>query len=1044
MKTLDSQVNFTGGETSPKFDARIDVAKYKAALRQCLNVVPLKIGGFTRSPGTMLIAQCKLANVANPSGGFYHDYAVRSEPFIFSPDTTFDLEFGSGYVRFYSNKQQVSVTVADLPFWISVNAYYPGAFVQHGGVAYYCILAVTANFPLGNSAPGSDPTHWSTQTILEVPSPYNGDAGQSGPQSGSIYDTDIWGLAFEQINDVVYIASPNYPPYSLTRFGDLDWTLVQTPFLTPALLDQNATDVQITASAIQGNGITLTVTAPNWVTATYYTVGNSVTDGGVIYNCVVPNVSSAAFGTDLAAGFWVATNTFNAEHIGSTWQLAYVNQASYLEYDGVAATGFANGTSGTITALGGWEVHTYGVWSSDVAIQQSTDQGNTWNTVQLLTSRSDANYDVTGTATVTSLFRIVVSNSAALSGVTVAAGNFVTGTTYTIVTLGSTNFTLIGASSNTVGVTFTATGAGTGTGTASESAAGVTNPRIVFEITNAFIDGLVLITAVTDAYHATANVVTQLLNTNPTVFWSEAAWSEYRGYPAAVTLFQQRMVYGGSGYEPQRIWGTVTDDLENFALGDQTLATDSFAFDLNAPSRGPIQWLIAQLDLFVGFSGAEWVVNSGSTNSTGQSAGTAVTATAINAVESSSWGSAENVAPAIVGDVLFFTQRQATSIRQMLFSVYSEKYMTQDLTTLSDHLFTSGIAQLAYQTRWRKQSLVWAVTQQGSLCGMTYELDQEVFGWHRRLTGFGQVDNNGNALPNDNGFESVSVLPGTGLDDDQVWVVTNRLIGGLQTRFIELINPTNWEETFVGAPNPPAPAFSEAFYVDCGISCSIPLLVGWPANLALLNGRYVVGLADGYPFGPLLVTAGSVTLPPSIPSSVSLVQIGLQIPYAGQPMRFDVDPRMGNVQGRVKQLDESFFIRVWNSMGGSIGNGTVTYPNWVSGTTYGPGAQVISPATLLAYQCVQTNAHAIDPSQDPNYWVNIPLPEYMAPVPIPYIPDSSNPFAAPVPITVPTDIKVPPQPQPSPNHDPQVIVQGNDALPLTVLALIYKDDVSQD
>jgi len=48
----------------------------------------------------------------------------------------------------------------------------------------------------------------------------------------------------------------------------------------------------------------------------------------------------------------------------------------------------------------------------------------------------------------------------------VTAGSFVIGTIYTITTIGTTDFTLIGAASNTVGVVFTATGVGTGTGTA--------------------------------------------------------------------------------------------------------------------------------------------------------------------------------------------------------------------------------------------------------------------------------------------------------------------------------------------------------------------------------------------------------------------------------------------------------------------------------------------------------------------------------------------------------------------------------------------------
>jgi len=46
------------------------------------------------------------------------------------------------------------------------------------------------------------------------------------------------------------------------------------------------------------------------------------------------------------------------------------------------------------------------------------------------------------------------------------AGSFTVGSSYTINTVGTTSFTSIGASANTVGVTFTATGVGTGTGTA--------------------------------------------------------------------------------------------------------------------------------------------------------------------------------------------------------------------------------------------------------------------------------------------------------------------------------------------------------------------------------------------------------------------------------------------------------------------------------------------------------------------------------------------------------------------------------------------------
>lgn len=52
------------------------------------------------------------------------------------------------------------------------------------------------------------------------------------------------------------------------------------------------------------------------------------------------------------------------------------------------------------------------------------------------------------------------------STLTVTAGAFIIGYEYTILTIGSTDFTLIGAASNTIGLLFTATGVGAGTGTA--------------------------------------------------------------------------------------------------------------------------------------------------------------------------------------------------------------------------------------------------------------------------------------------------------------------------------------------------------------------------------------------------------------------------------------------------------------------------------------------------------------------------------------------------------------------------------------------------
>jgi hypothetical protein len=1084
-KSIDSLVAFTGGEASPKVDARVDQAKYRTLMRQCLNMIPYKTGGLTRRPGTQWMGTAKYtALFGGLCGAIVHK-------FEFSPTTSFIMEFGHRYVRFYSNGLQVTVSTANA--WVAFTYYHVGDFVSNGGNIYYCIQDV-----ISAATPPTDPIKWVRQTILECPTPYCGiywPATYSPPTwttgnqyfpgdfivtflggpsyrclatniatasfaadlaSGfwvaaayptTPYDTDLYLIDPKEINDVVYIAHPKYAPYSLTRIADSNWHAVTVPFLSPALLDQNATDTLLTPSALRGT-ITLTASAPAWISRAYYQIGNSVQVTGQIYTCVLANVSGATFAADFLLNYWQATNIFNVQQVGGTWQLAALRDSAYVEYTGVAATGFAAGNSGTVQCLGSWEVHTYGVWDADIAIQRSLDGGITYNTVRKVTGRSDRNVDITGVATVVAIYRIVVTNTHALVN------------------------------------------------------PGATAPRVVFECVNAFLYGLVQITAYTSATVVTGNVLTQLSDTNPlptawsatgvyvvsntatydfvsytcisnvgpsatppsqdtthwaytqpggTEFWGEAAWSNYRGFPQAVTAFQQRMIYGGSGYEPQRIWGTVINDIENFALGDQTRATDAVVFDLNAPGRGPIAWLEAQTNLFVGFTGAEWLVNSGSAQ--GNGASTAIAPDSVNAVEQSAWGSALGVRPFVAGDALMFTQRQGTSLRQMKFSIYTNKYMSQDMTSLSEHMFAAGIAQMAYQKRWRKQSNIWAITKQGLLCGMTYDFDQDVFGWSRQQTGYGQTTPDGTPITPDNGFESVAVIDGQGLNEDEVWVVANRLIGGVQTRFIERINPNNWEETFSGSPNAPAPSLAACYYFDSGQD--VTNLGGGPGiaipGFSRLVGRYVLVRVPPYIAGdtlptfagPVLVDAtGSITLPTSINPKDLVITAGLPIAYAAQPMRIDSDPRAGSTQGLYKQISD-VYVRVMNSMGGSIGNGTSTYPTWLSALAHAVGSYVISPLNAQAYYCaIATVAgRVVDPSADAPNWVQVALPNYRAPVPINYVPTGS-PAGGSVLVTTPTDIRIQNMQNPTPGADPVFIVQGNDALPLTILALIYKYDLT--
>ena len=834
---LNPLVCFNGGEWSPSMDSRIDLPNYRKACRQLRNMIPLKQGGATRRPGTQAIAGGKASISGNPS-------VSRLQKFQYSPDTSFILEFCDHGIRFYSNGAQV--TLASAPVWVSGTSYPAGAFVDNGmGSIFYLY-----NGPIINSTidPLSDWAHWSLQNIYEVPTPYLG----TNFTAPDYWDADVFQLQCCQINDVVYIVHPDYPVYKLTRYSDTNWVMQQVQFLVPAMLDQNATDTSITASTfVIGPGVTLTATAPSWITASYYIPGNSVIQSSVIYNCTASHVSGT-FTTDLANGLWTSVTIFQAGHVGSYWQLAYNRPTSFIEFDAAASGDNYTFSMGTwyggsidkINLIGNWTLQTYGTWTADVSLQASYDNGSTWKIITTVSSRNDANFNVTGTDSVGAIYTLVVTNPVA--------------------------------------------------------AASSTPPRVVLTAENQFVYGLVQITSVTNAYLSTCTVITPLYSTSATIYWSEGAWSDVRGYPHAVTVFQERAWYGCTTFQPQRIWATQTDDLENFSMLDQSQATYGMAFDLNAPGRGPIQWLAAQNDLFAGLAGAEWVITSGQ----GQGQNTPITPTSVLALENSANGSASNIPGIIANNAVFYVQRKRTQFQQMLFSVFTGKYMSQDMQVLSQHLTASLIHQFDFQQQFENQSLLWAVCGDGSLISLTYSMDQEVFGWAKHTTG---EQESGNDL-----FLSVQVIYGKDGSDDEVWFSTLRDPGNSRRCTIERLWPIDWQTVDQGQPD-----LLQSCYADLAqvfISPATNVLHTGPSSrplVASLNGNIV--FTDLVPTN--LPPYGQITLPNYVPKTGDVVVVGLPINWKVQPMRLDVTMK-GPMPAITKAISK-LYLRLLNSIGGN-------------------------------------------------------------------------------------------------------------------------------
>lgn len=404
---------------------------------------------------------------------------------------------------------------------------------------------------------------------------------------------------------------------------------------------------------------------------------------------------------------------------------------------------------------------------------------------------------------------------------------------------------------------------------------GSVTPRAVLEVVDSFVYGFAKITAYTDARNVTATVKDSFHSTSATKVWSEGAWSPLNGYPRTVTRYERRVVYAGSKEQPQTVWASVSSDFDNFSTG--TNDTDSFNYTLGAQERNSIEWLIYQGQLLIGTSGGEWSM-------TGSNQEPSITPTNVSVKRQSTYGS-NNIRATLVNEVVLFTQRQGKKVRELVFSFERDGFVAPDLTLLSEHITDGGVVDTAYQQQ--EDSIFWAVTEKGTLIGMTYERDQNVTGWHRHIT--------------DGLFESVATIYGD--SDDEVWFSVKRTIGGSTKRYIERFNPVEWVYK------------EDAFFVDSGLtydsSASTTI-----SGLSHLEGETVTVLADGSVVSDKVVSGGKITLD----IAASVVHVGLKYETIIQPMRIDIDALAGVTQGETKQVRE-LVVRFLNSLGVSYSDG---------------------------------------------------------------------------------------------------------------------------
>lgn len=240
--TAPSQTSFNAGELSPLWAGRVDMAKYGNGCFTLRNFLPLPQGPARRRSGTRFTSETKNSDDRS--------WLLK---FIFSNDDAYTLEFGDGYVRFYTDNGLLLLSATPTA-WSNATAYVVGDLVSHLGVNYYCKVAHTNQVP-----PNATFWHPLTGNIYEVPSPYA--IGDLTASDGTLR------LDSERTGDVIFLTHPSYFPKKLARNGVTNWVFSDMDIKGGPFVDINPDQTTTVYSSAETGTVTLTASTAIFTTA---------------------------------------------------------------------------------------------------------------------------------------------------------------------------------------------------------------------------------------------------------------------------------------------------------------------------------------------------------------------------------------------------------------------------------------------------------------------------------------------------------------------------------------------------------------------------------------------------------------------------------------------------------------------------------------------------------------------------------------------------------------------------------------------------------
>ena len=284
-------------------------------------------------------------------------------------------------------------------------------------------------------------------------------------------------------------------------------------------------------------------------------------------------------------------------------------------------------------------------------------------------------------------------------------------------------------------------------------------------------DREVRIQSVISDVEARGEVLQELIDGKATRFWQEQVFSDARGWPAAVTLHQDRLVISGAADAPEQVWFSKTGRYFNFDVGEG-LDDEAINFRLTDSRLHRIRHLVSGRSLQILTNLGEWTV-----------AGSPITPSNVSVTLQTNVGSPidRQIQPIEADGATLFVGASKRDLRELLFADSEQAFQAPDIALLSRHLFRDPV-DMAFDAGER---LLAVVLEDGSLATATIDRNANVAAWSLQTT---------NGL-----IKAVCLFAGTlylliqrdGTTMLESWDKVRRLDGGLK---FETQSPTNnWD-----------------------------------------------------------------------------------------------------------------------------------------------------------------------------------------------------------------------------------------------------------